>query len=389
MKWLLVMTLVLGGCGRSSPVAVERETPSERRAAAAPAPVVDEATQIREAIEKGVRFLVSSQSPDGSWGTGLKTSGFEIYSMVPGSHDAFRVGTTALCVMALREAGEQEAHARGVDYLVKHGEARRDDADKIYNVWAHIYTVQALSAELNAAARGGVAVVSELEMRRAIARHIDLLARYETHIGGWNYYDFSVGTQRPAMGPTSFSTAAALVALHEAQQAGVTPPEGMVERAVRRLAEMRLPNGAYLYDHDRKYAPRAGYNLPRGSVGRTQSANFALWAWDHPRIGEQAAVDGLQLLEAEGKYLNLGRKRPYPHDSWYSNAPYYYFFGYYYAARAMERLGERGEPYRDTVLAGVLPFQEEDGSWFDYIMWDYHKPYGTAFALMTLVRCAQ
>jgi hypothetical protein len=124
-------------------------------------------------------------------------------------------------------------------------------------------------------------------------------------------------------------------------------------------------------------------------VGRSQAANFALWAWEHPKVGEQATIDGLQLLEQEGKYLNLGRKRPYPHDSWYSNAPYYYYFGYYYAARAVERLGERGRPYRAAVLSGVLPFQEEDGSWFDYIMWDYHKPYGTAFAVMTLVRCRQ
>src|SRR4051794_26916831 len=103
--------------------------------------------QIQRAIDRGVEFLVKSQQPDGSWGTGLVTRGFEVYSMVPGSLDAFRVGTTALCVMALREVGEKEAHDRGVQYLINHGEARRDDAELIYNTWAHTYALHALALE--------------------------------------------------------------------------------------------------------------------------------------------------------------------------------------------------------------------------------------------------
>jgi len=35
----------------------------------------------------------------------------------------------------------------------------------------------------------------------------------------------------------------------------------------------------------------------------------------------------------------------------------------------------------------VVPNQEADGWWWDYAMWDYHKPYGTAFSIMTLIRC--
>ena len=93
-------------------------------------------------IGRGVEFLVKHQQPDGSWGTGLETRGTEIYSMVPGSHDAYRVGTTALCVMALREAGEHVAHAKGVEYLIHHGEARRDNGDLLYNIWAHIYALE-------------------------------------------------------------------------------------------------------------------------------------------------------------------------------------------------------------------------------------------------------
>ena len=43
--------------------------------------------------------------------------------------------------------------------------------------------------------------------------------------------------------------------------------------------------------------------------------------------------------------------------------------------------------YAKQLADTVLPHQEPDGSWWDYAMWDYHKPYGTAFALMSLQRC--
>ena len=35
----------------------------------------------------------------------------------------------------------------------------------------------------------------------------------------------------------------------------------------------------------------------------------------------------------------------------------------------------------------ILDLQETDGSWFDYPFYDYHKTYGTAFAVMTLNSC--
>src|SRR4051812_47683097 len=177
---------------------------------------------LAQAVTDGVAFLVKMQNPDGSWGTGTETRGMEIYSLVPGSHAAFRVGTTALCVMALREAGEKRAHDRGVEYLITSGQAKRDEGDLIYNIWAHIYAVQALSVELENKK-------GDERLTVAIKWHIDRLQRYETYIGGWNYYDFYAQTQQPSMGPTSFGTAAGLVALKEAGNAGIEVPQPMVK----------------------------------------------------------------------------------------------------------------------------------------------------------------
>jgi hypothetical protein len=84
----------------------------------------------------------------------------------------------------------------------------------------------------------------------------------------------------------------------------------------------------------------------------------------------------------------MGQKRQFPHESWYQTAPYYYYFGHYYTARLIERLGpDARAKYGPKLAETIVPHQEPDGSWWDFAMWDYHKPYGTAFSIMTLLRC--
>ncbi len=335
--------------------------------------------EVDQAIARGVRYLVQSQRPDGSWGDSTETRGFEVYSMVPGTHDGMRVATTSLCLMALREAGEKEAHARGLEHLLGNYQARRDTGDLIYNIWAHIYCTQAMAVEMR--------TNPDPRIVQAANWHIDYLRRYETHIGGWNYYDFVAQTATPSMGPVSFGTAAALIALHEARQSGLELPPKMADMALRRLRESRFPNGAYAYGRDYMYRPMQPANQLRGSVGRIQVCNDALWLWDFGGIGRRQVIEGLEVFEREHIYLEIGRKRPYPHEAWYQTAAYYYYFNHYYAARLCRRLGwEQARNHWPAVLDGILPYQEPDGSWWDFAMWGYHKPYGTAYAVMALLR---
>jgi hypothetical protein len=346
------------------------------------------ARPIDKAIDEGIVFLIKSQNADGSWGTGLQTRGTEIYSMVPGSHDAYRVGTSGLATMALGEsirAGRkaprlEAAYKRGLDYLVKHGEARRDNGPLLYNTWAHIYALQALAIELQYKPTSA--------LRKAAEFQLDQLERYATYQGGWNYYDFEAHTQQPSLAPTSFQTAAGLVALDEARKAGIEVPRRMIDLAIARVEETRLPDGSYLYGSDYKYIPRIPANKFNGSIGRQQSNNFALWLMDSKKVGQQQAVEGLKAFFEDHDWIEMGRKRPFPHEAWYQTSGYYYYFGHYYAGRIVERLPmpQRAEA-QAKLSTFILPLQESDGSWWDYAMWDYHKPYGTAYAVMTLLRC--
>ena len=377
---LLSVSLCL--CGAFLPVA----GCANRREAPAPTAATRQAPDpIDAAIARGVEFLEKSQNPDGSWGTGLETRGLEIYARVPGSHDAFRVATTALCAMALRDAGlaGQDAHKKAVEYLITSGHARRDDGVLIYNTWAHTYGLQALAVEMRHAP-----FKDDPRIKAAAEAQLDRLIRYQTHVGGWNYYDFVAHTQSPSMGATSFGTAAGLVALWEARRSGIAVPDKLIRIAINRLEECRLPDGAYLYDSDGKYHPMRPYNRPKGSVGRTQSGNYALWLWSSKRVAETEAVEGMETFFKDHDFMNMGRKRPWPHEAWYFTSGYYYYFGHYYAALLVEKLGpEAGRKrFGGRLAAKILPYQEPDGSWWDYAMWDYHKPYGTAFAIMSLVR---
>lgn len=346
------------------------------------------ARPIKQAIVDGVQFIIADQNADGSWGTGLQTRGYEIYNMVPGSQDAFRVATTALCVLALREAEDagvavkavSDTRAKGVEYLITHEGAKRDNGELLYNTWACIYTLQAMVVEMRTSPDPRLKATADRALRQ--------MTSYENNVGGWNYYDFQAHTQKPSLGATVFGTSAGVVALREAHETGLELPQPMIDRALRRIKESRRPDGSYLYGSDYQYAPNLPANQLRGSLGRIQAANYAQWVWNMPGMNDAIARDGFDIFVRDHEWLNMGRKRPMPHEAWYQNSGYYYYFGHYYASRLIGLLPEADRPQRYAALASfVLPYQEEDGSWWDYAMWDYHKPYGTAYAVMTLLRC--
>jgi hypothetical protein len=340
-------------------------------------PPPDPGRAVDVAVERGVRWLVDAQNPDGSWGTGRGTTGFDVMASPPGSHDAFRVGSTALAVMALREGGERTASERGLGYLAAYDGLKRANRAEIYNVWGHTYALQALARAAKETGRD--------DYRRGAERHLADLVRYETYTGGWNYYDFAAGTQTPSMEGTSFGTAAGLVALAEAKEAGLAVPEVLIRRALARLVETRLPDGTFLYGADYRYLRRLPANKANGSLGRTQSGHDALQLWKAGGIGEREVREGLDRFFREHRFLEIGRKRQYPHEAWYQTSGYYYYFGHFHAARLIAGLKEPGG-YPARLRDVILPHQEADGSWWDYKMWDYDKVYGTAFAVMSLLR---
>ena len=346
---------------------------------------------VAEAIRRGVAFLVADQNSNGSWGSAEQTKDLNIYAPVPGAHHAFRSAVTSLCVSALVDTGNSTPEVaaaidRGEAWMLEHlPKLRRASGDAIYNVWGHAYGIEAF-VRLHSRHAGDE--TRQAELKRQIAIQVDLLDRYETVNGGWGYYDFTAHTKKPAADPNSFTTATVLVALRAAKSIDVEVPQRLIDRGLAVVRRQQKPDLSYLYAEDFKFRPGYSINNPGGSLGRSQACNAVLRMYGDPSVSDAAMEVWLERLFARNLWLDIGRKRPIPHESWYLVAGYFFYYGHYYSSFCIEELpAERRPPLKNQLAHVILQRQEKNGSWWDYPLYNYHQQYGTAFALMTLHRC--
>ncbi len=378
----------------AAPVSTCPGEATSRPAGPKPHPIkAPSAAELDTALKRGTGFLLERQNTDGSWGSARRTKNLNIYAPVPGAHHAFRAAVTSLCVSALIETGGEDqrvarAVERGETYLIKElPNVRRAVPRALYNVWAHAYGIRALVRMYRR--RPGERRRRD-DIRRLIAQQIDFLKRYESINGGWGYYDFRCKTKRPTSISTSFVTATVLIALHEAARAGVKAPRELTDRAVRSLLLQQNPDFTYQYCESFRFYPARLICRSPGSLGRSQACNLALRLWGDGRITDAVLKTWLDRLFARNGWLSMGRKKPVPHESWCAVAGYFYYYGHFYAAGCIEELPPEERPhFQDHLGRILLDLQETDGSWWDYPMYDYHQAWGTAFAMMTLKRCAR
>ena len=347
--------------------------------------------EIQSAIDRGVQFLIDDQNPNGSWGSATKTKSLNIYAPVPGAHHAFRAGTTSLCLAALLDvAGDnpdaKETIDRAEQWLYHHiSSLRRATGDAIYNVWGHAYSIQAL-VRLHHRYEGNEA--KQNKIADLIRGQFEKLQRYESVDGGWGYYDFRYQSNQPTASSISFVNGTGLIALAEARDIGIQPPKRMVDRALAALKRQKKPDFSYLYGEYLQYQPAREINRPGGSLGRSQCCNAALRLWGDESITDDVVETWLKRLYLRNGWLDIGRKRPIPHESWMQVAGYFYYYGHYYAGISLSLLPEeKRDRYRYHLAKLMLDRQEKNGCWWDYPLYDYHRPYGTAFALSTLSNC--
>ncbi|MCY3021925.1 MAG: hypothetical protein NTW87_23180 [Planctomycetota bacterium] len=349
-------------------------------------PEAPPAASVDAAYSKGVAYLLTHQNANGSWGSFESARSDEVWLGTTASHDAFGDATTGLCVMALLVPARDNAEtARAVEkaaqFLFKRRPVHRATGDAIYSVWAQIYVLEAASAVLQEPSLKPL----HSDARKSARKQIEVLGQIQGSEGGFGYYDFGVGGAHPGgMQSASFTTAAALIALDHAKAAGISVPDELTKDALRSLSRLRLGNGAYIYGVYARNVPQVLFNDVKGSLGRSQVCNQALWRYA-TGVSQDDLRTGLDNLFKHHQFIEMGKGRPYPHESWYFTAGYYFFFGHYYAAQVARELpAEQGRRYLDGLQSVMCRLQDPDGSWWDFPLYGYYKPYGTAFALMTL-----
>lgn len=342
---------------------------------------------LAEAIDAGARWIVEHQLPNGSWGSHRSARPIEVFATPPGSRDAFRVATTALCVMALRSTprppeGTAEAIARALDYLLGHAAVKRVSALEHYNVWSFGYGLRALGEELLRDPEHPRAD----EIRAMCATLVEKLEKYQCLDGGWGYLSLSPPrTYRPSETSMSFTTATILIGLDRASRAGIDVPRDMVEKALRCLERCRTPNGSFTYGPLWNRAPLMGVNQPKGASCRNVACleALALWRREIPERDFRKALE--DLLVRHARFAELALRRPIPHSSWYQVSGYFYLYGQAYAALGLRRLPARDrERLAPILFQRVMRTRQPSGSFWDYPLYRYHEPYGTSYALLAL-----
>lgn len=343
--------------------------------------------EVRAAEAKAVAYLLRAQYPDGSYG-GARNASFNDLWTNPETHKAWTVGTTGLACMALLGAGTQAEPAlrRSVDALVAKRDLKRVSDWDMDDVWGYVYGLQALSRVMKDPR------FERVEMRPAIEQaartYRDKLAR--SRACGWGYYAYPTAAWLPEWS-TSFTTAAAVLALVDARSAGLEVPDALIEPGLRAIEQCRLPGGAFTYSVNAIPSPgrMEGIDNVKSAIGRIQVCHLALREGGRDVSVEQCKR-GLDQFFEHHRFLELGRRRPIPHESFYAVAGYFYYFGHYYAAELIASLPEeQREPYASRLLRIVLDTQEGDGSMTDYVMHDYPRPYGTAYGLLVLQLCSR
>lgn len=348
-------------------------------------------SELDNAIARGVDYLVAKQNPTGSWGSATNTKGLNINAPIPGAHHAFRSGASALALEALLNSGDRRpttvtAIEKGAAWLLDQlPRLRRAEQLTIYNNWGHAYGIRALAAlheyhQGNASQQAAIARLAEEQVK--------MLYRYEYLNGGWGYYDFLAHTQKPSGSPTSFTTASVLLALRDARDTfGIELDDRIVQRGLRCIRQQELPDGSFVYSQPHWRVPRRGINRPAGSLARSQACNVCLRAFGEAEMTDERIIEWLDRLTKRDGFVANSRKRPIPHNTHFQLSGYFYHYGHYYASEAFSLLNpEQQAPLRAPLAQLLLEKQESDGSWWDYPLYDYHKPYGTGYTVTALAR---
>lgn len=338
-----------------------------------------------QAMQKGLAFLRATQGKDGAWGShdpqvvDMGELGFGRYNF--GCHDGVRIACTAICAKALllydhRSEDDTEALEKAVRCLLRDWKLAYDPGNA-FNVWGYAFNLDFLTCLYG----HPFGAPFKKRIDEVLPKVIDNACKMQVADGGWAYYT-SVMMEGNSL---SFTTASMILGLLRAEALGFEVPDGVIADAVKVLKLQILPNKNIIYG---SYLRLAGdHHLEDLSAGgRTQICGLALHLYDNTYTLDD-------LLDRNNDYFGTvdyievtGNKRIIPHkDAPQNISGYFLYYGCYYAAEVMRHLGPRiPAQHWDHLLAIVFRNQEENGSWFDTIMFDYGDKYGTGFSLLCL-----
>lgn len=380
-RWLVSTVFLCAALGSAS----ARENPLVP-AGRAGVPATLDAEAARGTATRCLDWLLANQRQSGAWAHAVVGDSWEAGFAVE-THYCWQIAASSLANMALLAAPPTEARTaaleKGLRWLATTRMPKRGNDWDTDFMWAALYGSVALTE-----AYDHPRLAESAALRRDLAararRFIAILEANQAPLGGWAYYDDPPTTRRNKWA-TSFCTALILPTLARARDLGWLADERTIDRAIRYVEKSRLPNGAYQYSVD--MTPWVGgdsINQVKGSLSRIQVCEWALHI-----MGRRTDADvrrGLEPFFADHKFLDAARLKPIPHESFYYNAGYFYCFGHYYAALAIERLplAER-EAWHARLRPHLVKTIRRDGSTSDFLRGSYMVVASTSYSILALL----
>jgi len=302
----------------------------------------------RAAIERGTRFLVSTQNRDGSWRT-------------HGSSGSYPVAMTSLAGLALLAGGSTPAqgpYARNVSsaltFVLK--SARRDGLiaqleEESHCMHGHgfamLFLAQCCGMEEDPRRAG--------EVRLVLQRAVELTARSQSAAGGWLYTPDAGGDEGSV-------TVTQVQGLRACRNVGIVVPKRVIDKAMEYLERSANEDGGIRYQVSDTGPSRPAITAAAGAC------YFNAGLYDDRR-----ARRALGFVEQHLSPRGVGSARYFGH----------YYYAHLYMSQVMYLAGEdRWGRYYPAMRQVLIDKQNpEDGSWEgDHV----GTTYGTAVALIIL-----
>ncbi|MEX2091714.1 MAG: prenyltransferase/squalene oxidase repeat-containing protein [Pirellulales bacterium] len=290
------------------------------------------------AIDKGLSYLATRQSSDGSFAT----NGY-----------GRNVAVCALAGMAWLAGGSTpdqgpygQELTRVTDYLVDHAQSSgfiaAADAETHGPMYGHGFATLYLAEVYGMTPRD--------DLREKLARAVELIVRTQNAEGGWRYQP------RPEDADISV-TICQVMALRAARNAGIRVPRETIDRCVDYVKRSQNADGGFRY-----MLTAGGSAFPRSAAGVVALYSAGVY--------EGAELDrGLTYLDQFVPVQNAVA------------ADAHFFYGQYYGVQAMWQAGgERWQRWYPAARDVLVERQQADGSWPDAIC----SEYGTAMAAIIL-----
>lgn len=320
---------------------------------ATPAPAdvkMDEAT--KKAAAKALEWLAAKQNQDGSWSDG----GY-----------AHNTAITAFAMMAFMSQGNLPGRGQYGPEVAKGGRfliscSRPEDGYLVGgrggNMYCHAMATLAL-AELWGSNNNNE------EIKPVLKKAVDLIIKCQSPEGGWRYQPYPSGSDISI-------TVMQVMALRAANNAGLKVPTETMKKAL-----------AYI---DRCYNKGVGgfsYQAGGGAPGfaRTAAGLCILFLTEGDRKRE--GVDGKE--DPNKRFTSAEMPKAIAYLKANSNSYMHFFYGHYYAAHAMHRVGgQEWDDWYTKITKHLLPMQSKDGSWTQVSRGEVGPVYQTSIAVIVL-----